>query len=205
MGIIYPLINNIFSIDQIDAIHQIVKKCEPERDEFLGRVNTVITITEDLANTVTKIAKEVSPDLFFASAQYAEYNGEYGKPNLPPHLDAATYMTCSSNCNHEMPEIQAINKSPTNDLILSYQLSSNTNWGIGVDTDVYIPEDNSGVLFNPNSSIHWRTIKEFKGGEYVKMLFFRFATVPDSNYSHIKYTYKHDMLDKVSTLRDSLQ
>ena len=110
-----------------------------------------------------------------------EYNSKYGQPNLPPHFDG-----------------------DVTDVIVNYQLDSNTNWGVGVNEEVYTLVDNSAVIFNPNEDIHWRPIKEFQEGEYVRMAFFRFWNKDNpSDYSDRRYGQTDPIFDKVKAIRES--
>jgi hypothetical protein len=113
---------------------------------------------------------------------YVEYNNKYGNPDLPPHFDA-----------------------DKNEFIFDYQLESNTSWDLGVNMDVHAMEDNSALVFNPNLNIHWRPVKDFEDGEYVRMVFFRFYNAENpTNYSHMKYTQEHDVFADVISFRTSL-
>lgn len=87
---------------------------------------------------------------FVIHAEYSTRSG--GNPKLIPHFDISMGAT----------------------LILDYQLESNVSWGIGVESTVFDLEDNSGILFDPLEYIHYRPVKTFKDGEFVKMLFLRF-------------------------------
>jgi hypothetical protein len=110
-----------------------------------------------------------------------EYNNKYSNPNLPPHYDG-----------------------DDNDLIFSIQLSSNVSWGVGVDCELYRLKDNSAVIFHPNVNAHWRPKKEFKDGEYVRMMFVRFYKATGrTDYSHMRYGSKDPIFDKVNEFRDS--
>lgn len=89
---------------------------------------------------------------------YAEYSTQSGgNPKLIPHFDISLGAT----------------------LILDYQLESNVSWGIGVESTIFNLEDNSGILFDPLEYIHYRPLKTFKDGEFVKMLFLRFNVAGD--------------------------
>ena len=110
-----------------------------------------------------------------------EYTAEAGKPNLPPHFDG-----------------------DQTDLIMTYQLSSNRTWGVGVDLNVYELEDNDGVIFHPNESIHWRPHAEFKDGELVRVMFVRFRLPIESDYSHLRLSQDDPIFSEVRAFRDSL-
>jgi hypothetical protein len=110
---------------------------------------------------------------------YVEYNCKYGEPNLPAHFDR-----------------------DDGDLIINYQLDSNTSWEIGVGLKKYDLKDNSAIAFNGNTNIHWRTHKYFKDEEYVKMIFFRFHNpLNPSNYSHNPENQNDEAFQEVIKIR----
>jgi hypothetical protein len=92
-------------------------------------------------------------------------------------------------------------------------LSSNTDWGLGLNEEVYYLKDNSAILFNGNKEIHWRPHKEFKSGEYVKMIFVRFHTpnlANDPNFNFPDYSYlpaqpSDIFFKKVNDFRENLK
>jgi hypothetical protein len=137
----------------------------------------------NIVNQVTKIAKELSnKELQMSHAVAVEYSLLYGTPNLPVHYDY-----------------------DTNDLIINFQLSSNTKWDIGVDTEIYELEDNSAVVFNGNEHTHWRPYKTFKDNEFIKLIFFRFVDPNNpSDYSHLDYVINHEIFAEINAFRDSL-
>ena len=176
---------NIFSEEEIESLYETIKANEPEIHGELGRIqynlllNTIRSKTVDKLNDVVKEVTDLP--LQIRSATYVEYNSLYGKPNLPPHLDA-----------------------DTNDLILNIQIESNTDWAIGLNLKAYDIKDNSALVFNPNKEIHWRAHKEFKNGEYVRMLFIRLFN-PDSpsDYSHLDLLQDDEMFTDAIAFRDS--
>jgi len=110
------------------------------------------------------------------------YGAEYGTPNLPPHFDG-----------------------DTNDLIINFQLSSNTSWPLGLDLETYNMEDNSALIFNANTNIHWRPNKVFNDGEYVQMIFFRFYKINNrTDYSYVPMNQTDKIFEDVVNLRNSL-
>lgn len=112
-----------------------------------------------------------------------KYSNEYGNPNLPTHLDG-----------------------DFNDVIIDYQLFSNTKWRLGVNKSVYSLDDNSALIFNPNKNIHWRPEKTFLDGEYVYMMFFRFYDpIAKSDYSYLPNHPNHEMFQDVSSFRDTIK
>jgi hypothetical protein len=177
-------VTDIFSEEEIASLYETVEANEPEIHHELGRVQynlLVSTVKQKTFDKLINVVKQVT-DLPFQirSATYVEYNSLYGTPNLPPHLDR-----------------------DTNDLILNIQIESNTNWALGLNLQTYEIKDNSALVFNPNKEIHWRVYKEFKDGEYVRMLFIRLFN-PDSpsDYSHLPEYPDDDMFKSVVAFRD---
>jgi len=140
-------------------------------------------LSSNIVDKVTKIAKEsFNKELQMIHAMAVEYSSLYGAPNLPVHYDY-----------------------DTNDLIINFQLSSNTKWDIGIDTEIYELEDNSALVFNGNEHTHWRPRKTFKDNEFIKMIFFRFADPNNpSDYSHLDYVINHEIFAEINAFRDSL-
>jgi hypothetical protein len=149
-------VSNIFSQEQIKILNAGLLYCSTEIQEKLGRVayNGLNGYLAGLSNTkigATLYENIEDVSLSIGPIDCVEYSSLYGKPNLPPHLDA-----------------------DETDLIAVIQLESNTDWDIGLNCQVYKIKDNSALIFNPNKEVHWRVHKEFKDGDYVRMLFVRF-------------------------------
>jgi hypothetical protein len=177
-------IDNIFSKNELAQINKIIKDSPAEIHEQLGRKQVLYSriLTFELEVKLTEIAKQFSnKPLNFNNAAAVEYSPLYGKPNLPPHLDG-----------------------DANDLIITIQLASNTVWDIGLNLQTYTLNDNSALVFNPNEEIHWRTHKQFKEGEYVRMLFVRFCNEKNlSDYSHLRLIQDDPMFKDAIDFRDS--
>lgn len=150
----------------------------------LGRIQfgALKDLPKNILDKVKSIAKDSSDEeLLMSHAMAVEYNSLYGNPNLPVHWD------------HD-----------TNDLIINFQLKSNTRWDLGVALNVYELEDNSALVFNPNEHTHWRPHKTFKDGEYIKMIFFRFQKEDPSDYSHLDYNINDEIFKEIEEFRSSL-
>lgn len=151
----------------------------------LGRVQfTFKNLDQDIITKLSSIADSfLDFTSILSSATYVEYNSKYGNPSLPPHFDG-----------------------DSSDLIINYQLLSNTRWPIGVDFDVYDLKNNSAVLFNPNKNVHWRPRKSFSDGEFVKMIFFRFQNSKNiADYSHLSaYWPDNKIFDDITKFIDSV-
>jgi hypothetical protein len=151
--------------------------------EELGRLQ-ISDIQRDAPEAIKKQISDVVKSFTDASVSlkhmmYVEYNCKYGEPNLPPHFDR-----------------------DDGDLIINYQLDSNTSWEIGVGLKKYDLKDNSAIAFNGNTNIHWRTHKYFKDEEYVKMIFFRFHNpLNPSNYNHAPENQNDEAFQEVIKIR----
>jgi hypothetical protein len=171
------IITDIFSKEEIEVLYEIIKANEPVIEADLGRVRFFLllsTVKPEIFEKFRNIIKEITDEpLEINSFTYVEYNALYGAPKLPPHLD-----------------------EDENDLLISIQIESNTDWAIGLGLKVYQLKDNVGLVFNPNKKIHWRTKKYFKDGDYVRMLFVRFINPSKpSDVSHT-FNYKDDRFFK---------
>jgi len=153
-------------------------------DTTLGRIQIG---NADFPDFINNKIKEIADSILgfssgFAHVLYAEYSNKYGMPNLPAHFD------------HD-----------DNNLVIDFQLSSNTSWNLGVDFESYTLTNNSAIIFNANEHIHWRPKKIFKDNEYVKMLFFRFYNpLNRPDYSHLDYLQNSDIFKKVNEFINSL-
>lgn len=191
------IIKNIFSERQLSNILKLAdaNKKILEKNNFVGAYGTgiqedygrlrisslelepaMINIISNLVNSL--IDEEVWVD---SPPLYAEYSNVYGRPSLPPHFDG-----------------------DSTEIIVDFQLSSNITWPIGVGKEIYELEDNSALIFNPNADPHWRTIKDFEDGEYVKMLFFRCFKVGEKfDYSDRRLSIHDKIFKDINILRKS--
>ena len=174
-------IDNLFTDSQISVIKKVLDTTEINNDTTLGRVvGTMHVEINEIIGTLLQVVNDISDKrLSLSSMSYAYYDGTYGEPNLPPHIDRDTI-----------------------DLIIDYQLESNISWDLGINTELYSVKDNNAIAFNPNTNIHWRPHRRFEEGEYVKMLFFRFVGL-DVVSDYYNMEIDESLLDQVKTLRDS--
>jgi hypothetical protein len=170
------IVDNVFSGGQIQSIKEsiehelrirdlVIKSAQspeltPENKTIIfketGRLDLeMIKLSEEVVQTITKIANRYTEDEPFElipfGAFYAEYSGKHGTPSLGPHYDGG-------DCN----------------FMLDYQLEANVDWAIGMDENAYTIKDNQALTLYPLSLMHWRPKKSFKKEDYVKMIFFRF-------------------------------
>jgi hypothetical protein len=179
-------IDNLLSKEEIDHIDSIRLSQEPYLHEELGRIqfNEIKeSLSPETIEKLTKIARYISDlPLLMSNAMIVEYNSLYGSPNLRTHVDR-----------------------DTNELIINMQLESNTVWPIGLNLETYTLDDNSALIFNANKETHWRVHKEFKEGEYVRMVFIRFYNPEKiSDYSHISDHPDDEIFKEAREFRDSL-
>jgi hypothetical protein len=178
-------IDNIFSQEEIDHIKSVIAERDVDFHTGLGRVQIFDIegyLLPEIINKLNAIAKDNSDlPLEMTHAMSVEYSPLYGKPNLPPHFDG-----------------------DTNDLIINIQLESNTVWDIGLNLQTYTLTDNSALVFNANKEVHWRVHKEFKEGEYVKMMFVRFYNSENrSDYSYLPGDPNNEIFKAAREFRDS--
>lgn len=208
------IIDNLLSEKEISIFNNITKDLEAPKDEYgnfifddqdsyisvskyLGRIQFNINNIGDLFPVknsgladktltirLTKLANSISGlDLTLSSITYVEYSSKYGTPSLPPHYDG-----------------------DNNDLIINYQFDSNTRWDLGVNFETYEIKNNSALVFNPNKTAHWRPNKIFNDGDFVKMIFFRFAKKENqTDYSDLqKFWPNNEFFKNICEFRNSL-
>lgn len=180
--------DNIFTAEELYTLNWLMNSREGEDLEVrpqLGRINFYnVILPESLTDKITELVNSVS-DVKLSTSNSplcVEYNSKYGKPDLPPHLDG-----------------------DSNDMIVDFQLTANTSWSLGVNKEVVPMEDNSAIIFNPNTNIHWRPHKEFQEGEFVRMMFFRFFDEDDrKDFTGVSKPMDHPIFDDIRAFRDSL-
>jgi hypothetical protein len=180
-------IDNVFSWDELKLISDVIPTYENETDGDLGRIcigDIKNSLSQQMQDKLYKIVDGITDaPLVMDHALYVEYNAKYGQPNLPPHFDG-----------------------DTNDLIINIQLSANTRWDLGLNLETHNLEDNSAMVFNGNTEVHWRPHNEFQDGEYVKMLFVRFYNARNrSNYNYLPMNQNDEVFKEVREYRDSLR
>jgi len=189
------LIDNLFTPEQIKHLNKVINDIKvpayengdrgPGICKELGRLqygNILRSLTKDITDRIYSIISGITNiKLAIDHAVVVEYSNKYGKPNLPPHLDG-----------------------DTNDLIINFQLDSNTSWDLGLNFETYRLKDNSAIIFNGNTEVHWRAHKDFKDREFVKMIFIRFYKLEDrSDYSHLNINQPDDIFKEFTEFRNS--
>lgn len=178
------IIPNVFSKQQVEYANSLIDASPDieEQPQYGRYLFHEVYWSEEFKSTSLHVVEEtVGEKLLWTSAGCAEYTAKAGEPDLPPHFDG-----------------------DNTDYIMTYQLSSNKVWPLGVDYNVVTLEDNSGVIFEPNKNIHWRTHAKFEDGEFVRMIFFRFQKPMMSDYSHMALDLNNPAFDDIKEFRNSI-
>jgi len=177
-------VSNLFSPEDLKIIDELAQNSRPKAlQTVLGRHTFSFDLPQDILNKLReKLEPLLGTKIENLACTYADYRKEYGDPDLPPHMDVTI-----------------------DGFMVDYQLKSNTSWGIGVETELFFIEDNEALIFNPGEKVHWRPHKKFEDGEYVGMMFFKFA---DSNgevkRTENSYAADHPIFDDAKAFRNSL-
>jgi hypothetical protein len=184
----YLKLYNVFSDDTVKVLQSFFKTAnlqeaqeEYGRMRYFGPYSTHSLAEEKIELELTKKISDLL-DVVLPIVEISlcvEYSLKYGEPSLSPHFDG-----------------------DSTDLIVNYQLEANTDWPVGLDTEIVKLDNNSALLFNPNTSVHWRPVKKFEEGEYVRMIFFRFIDpVAPTDNTGLKLTQSHELFDEAHKAR----
>lgn len=174
-------INNVFTQEQLSELKDIVYNCkDTEIQEHMGRINIYgFDISPSMRERLLSL---VGSGVAYTTAKAVIYDSKYGKPNLVPHYDG-----------------------DSTDIIVDFQLEANTRWDLAIETQVYQLEDNTALVMRPSEVIHWRPRKEFKAGEYVTMVFFRFQNPSNiQDYAHMSLERNDPIFNEAKAVRDSI-
>ena len=184
-------IDNVFTPDEIKEIKEAIdqelanrevvewddavdsnwheKKIIRIKRKNLGRLDlNELSLPSNIVDKVIRLAKEnCQVDLKIQrliSVTYAEYNLKYGQPTLEVHKDRDPIR------NGEVTHTGGAG------VVLTYQLDSNVSWEVGNNKDLYTIPNNGMLVFYPRQDYHWRTIRKWNEGDFVKVLFFEMFT-----------------------------
>jgi hypothetical protein len=134
----------------------------------LGRLDiNDLPLPPYIIDKVTKIARDncqIDVDIErLISVTYAEYSLKYGQPKLEVHKDR----------NPAKGTEEVLGGAG---VVLTYQLESNVSWQVGSNKELYTIPDNGIFMLYPWQDYHWRTIREWKEDDFVKVLFFEMLT-----------------------------
>lgn len=167
-------VERLFSNDQIDIIKNIVNEQKLTKDVFvwdeekypefpvskfesmilqnphLGKI--MISITDLIPKEIVKYLESLDfydKPVSLGTATYTEYSLKYGSPILRPHVDKVK-----------------------DNLLIDYQLDTNTDWPIFIGEESFVLKDNNALVFYPGIEKHGRPEKKFLDEEYIGMIFF---------------------------------
>jgi hypothetical protein len=144
----------------------------------LGRLDiNEVPMPSSIVDKVVKIAQENSQIdsevKSLISVTYAEYNLKYGQPKLEVHKDNDPVRT---EPDPEGPEGIYMPPPGAAGVVLTYQLESNISWQVGNNKELYTIPDNGLLMLYPRRDYHWRAVRDWKEGEFVRVLFFEMLT-----------------------------
>jgi hypothetical protein len=168
------ILKNLFSDEEIQNIRDTIFNQSSQREvinlemptdiddntnkiySLMGRLDVEKLKFERLIiNKIEKTLNELYPNKKFYIGNKniisSTYSGLYGKPGLSEHKDGGFPFQ----------------------IIVDYQLDSNTSWNIKVDGEEYEIENNDALVFDPVISSHSRPQKSFNPEDYVTMIYFR--------------------------------
>ena len=134
-------------------------------------VNKIITSAQNNADVALELE----------SISFTRYSLDYGKPDLPPHVDTRF-------------------KQPR--LTFDIQLDGNTLWPIVVEGEKYTLKNNQALIFSGTHQVHWRERKSFNSGEYLDMLLCQFSEkTTENNDIGLEFIKKRDIRQKTLKLK----
>jgi len=184
-------IDNVFTASEIEEIRAVIDKELANREVVewddaidgkwheseiirikrnnLGRLDiNDLPMPSYIIDKVTKIARDncqIDVDIErLISVTYAEYSLKYGQPKLEVHKD----RNPAKGTEEEV--------SGGAGVVLTYQLESNVSWQVGSNKELYTIPDNGIFMLYPWQDYHWRTIRDWKEKDFVKVLFFEMLT-----------------------------
>lgn len=152
------IIRELFSEQEVAELKSYIDECRADQyndEPQLGRSRINMDpdlFPKNLLDKVDDLGKKLSGSNIGVGHIYTvTYSAEFGRPDLPPHLDPSNAVFC-----------------------IDYQLESNTIWDIAVEGVLYRLKDNNAVTIPTSTHAHWRKQKSFAKGEFVTMVFFHF-------------------------------
>lgn len=152
------IIRDVLSEEEIIQLKKYIVECKSDEypdEPQLGRSRTNMDLDlfpKNILDKINSLGKQISGSNIGVGHVYAStYSNEFGRPDLPPHLDPSNAVFC-----------------------IDYQLESNTVWDIAVEGTLYRLKDNNAVTIPTSTHAHWRKQKAFLDGQFVTMVFFHF-------------------------------
>ena len=168
------ILKNIFSNEEIQSIKDAIFNQSSERevinleepngiDDNTNRIYSImgrfdiekLHFDKIIIRKIEKTLSDLYPNKRFYIGNKdiisSTYSGLYGRPGLSEHKDGGFPFQ----------------------IIVDYQLDSNTTWNIKVDGEEYEISNNDALVFDPVTFSHSRPQKDFNSNDYVTMIYFR--------------------------------
>jgi hypothetical protein len=162
------IIKDVFTPEQLSVIKERIGSFRRDVDTKHGRYTSsikasngckeeeeAIVLPDDIHDRLRKLSSKyfskTSKQSYIRSAKYSGFLNP--APNLPAHLD-------DNACSYT----------------IDLQLSSNVDWPLHVNGEVFTLEDNSAVIYDGENELHWReTFPSRNPMSFVHMIFFHFV------------------------------
>ncbi len=134
----------------------------PKLSTYMSRLILEFDIPEPIQEKLDKVAHPIHKDaMTLTHWNYLDYDLKYSEgkvdPELRPHIDADENL-----------------------VTLNYCLDANIDWPVYVDGVAYHLKPNDMLVFSAVNQIHWRPKRNFKEGEFVKIISFDWC--PPTSY-----------------------
>ena len=158
---------------------------DPKKVKHMSREMVEFEAPDDVEKTMDSYVKDIySEEIKLCHYSYIDYDlrhgdGEYA-PSLPPHIDN------------------------TNTLVtFNYMLDGNIDWDIYIDDNVYSLKKGDAIIFSAVNQTHFRPKRNWKEGEFVKILTFDYSPLDDWRFT--KQEYPLDPVKHTDRVYDYLQ
>jgi hypothetical protein len=153
------IIENILSSEEVSYLKNVrdkyfhgAKKSSMIYGRLVAPITNIDDLPESVKNKVTSIASEkTNKNMKIYGVAFGRYSKDFGSPKLPQHVD-------------EVPS----------QFTLDYQLDGNVDWPVNIEGVNYHSNNNSCLIFQGDSVLHWRPKRDFVDGEFLDLMWFQF-------------------------------
>lgn len=138
---------------------------DPKKVVHMSREMVEFDAPSDIEQTMDKYVKPLySEEIKLCHYSYIDYDLRHGDgryvPALPPHIDNTETL-----------------------VTFNYMLDGNIDWDIYIDGKRYELKKGDAILFSAINQIHWRPKRNWKEGEFVKILTFDYSPLTDWRFT----------------------
>lgn len=157
------IIKDIFSEEQIDKIYNIINNTSEKNTRLQSWASHKVwdvTLGEEIESRINEVVKENLGSHLELRKDYsfARYSPKFGyKAKLFPHYDTRPHQRVT----------------------FDIQLRASEPWGLVVENEDYLLEDNEALVFAGTQQIHWRANKEIAADAEIDMIFCHLEYVND--------------------------